>query len=108
MQRVGRRRPLSTRETQQVRNLAACLSGHVWTAERLIEPADCTQWPEAGEYVVACGRLRELCDEAAEADGGSWLSRWRLSRGLVVSLSESVLEHGSFSIPEHLPVKAPP
>ncbi|MEV4799393.1 hypothetical protein AB0K18_05200 [Nonomuraea sp. NPDC049421] len=107
MRRLGPRRPLSTRETQQVRNLAACLTGHVWTAERLIELADCADWPAAAEYVQACTRLRDLCDTAAESDPGSWFARRRVSRTLVPSLAEAVREHTAFSLPDHLPLKTP-
>jgi hypothetical protein len=107
MNRLGLRRGLSTYEMRQIRHLAVCMSGHVFTVERLVELADCAQWPQAAEYVGVCQRLRELCDSAAESDTSSILTRWRLRQGLVASLDEVVLELDGFRIPDHVPMKVP-
>ncbi|MFI6908311.1 hypothetical protein ACIBKY_44115 [Nonomuraea sp. NPDC050394] len=107
MNRVGLRRALSTYEMRQIGHLAVCVSGHVFTVERLVELSDCAEWPQAGEYVRVCRRLRELCDGAAESDSSSVLTRWRLRRGLVTSLNEVLVELDGFSVPDHLPMKLP-
>ncbi|MEV0391162.1 hypothetical protein [Nonomuraea sp. NPDC050643] len=103
MKRTGWRRPLSTLEAERVRHLVVCLTGHVYTVERLVELADHTGWPEAEEYVSVCRNLHALCDRAAKPDQGAFNGWWQ-RRSLVASLNETVMALGSFSIPDDLPL----
>jgi hypothetical protein len=105
LNRLGFRRPLTKREAERVKQIAACLSGHTYTITRLIEIAE--EWPPAVDYVTICKKLHELADIAADqAPQASAVTRWRLRRATVPHLKQLLQEFNSFSIPDDLPMRS--
>ena len=105
LNRLGLRRPLTVREAERIRQLAACLTGHTYTITRLMEIAD--EWPQGADYIALCKRLHELADIAADqAPEASAMTRWRLRRTTVPQLKGLLQQFHSFSIPDDLPLQS--
>ncbi|MFI0367083.1 hypothetical protein ACH35V_04340 [Actinomadura sp. 1N219] len=102
--RICSKRDRRSRDQLQAKKALACLRGHVFTVERLLELADTSQWPESDGYLEVCKRLNELAREAVDSlKDTSPISRWRMRRGVLAKLDRAVVELATFQVPDTLP-----
>ncbi|TDB89826.1 hypothetical protein E1264_06905 [Actinomadura sp. KC216] len=108
MRRISSQRDRRGRDHLQAKKALACLRGHVFTVERLLELGDTGQWPESDGYVEACRRLNELAREAIDSlKDTSLIGRWRTRRGVMAKFDRAVVELATFQVPEALPAWLP-
>ncbi|WP_344887997.1 hypothetical protein [Actinomadura meridiana] len=106
MQNIASNEGRPAGERVNARRALTCLHGHVYTARRLLELADTSEWPQFEGYLETCGELLDLGEEAVEAAREtSLLNRWRMRRGIVRRLDHAVVTLATFDIPDTLPLQ---
>jgi hypothetical protein len=106
MQKLGAKQGTWTWETRKATQALACLRGHVYSAERLLELADTTERPQYEGYLESCKRLCGLAEESVQAaQGTSLIGRWRIRR-VVKRLDAQVVELSTFQLPDTLSCKS--
>ncbi|WP_433326182.1 hypothetical protein [Spirillospora sp. CA-294931] len=102
------RQPLTSREVNRASRFAACMSGHTYTVNRILEITEAPNWPDRGDYASLCQDLCELSDQLViELTDNSRLSRWRLRRTATKKLEEYLCQLDKFGLPDSLPLKLP-
>ncbi|TDD34166.1 hypothetical protein E1287_17635 [Actinomadura sp. KC06] len=102
--RISSQRGRPSHDHLKAKKALACLRGHVFTVERLLELGDTDHWPESDGYLEVCKRLNELAREAVDSlKDTSTIGRWRMRRGVMAKLDRAVVELATFQVPDTLP-----